>query len=141
MTPTPYSNIFSRFEGMITDFDLDGLVVANKEAIEIRLLNDACASFLTTTEDLTRDDTTKLFSDELSEQTEMILANFMVQGWCKPYVNSQELFETHFSTSEYKQYSPSEKISQIKKLMEYAKSEASSMGVKISVKSVMGRLC
>jgi len=141
MTPTPYSNIFKRFEGMITDFDLDGLVVVNKEAIEIRLLNDACASFLTTTEDLSRDDTLKTFLDELSEQSEMVLANFMVQGWCKPYVNSQELFEIHFATSEYKQFSPSEKMAQIRKLMEYAKSEASSMGVKVSVKSVMGRLC
>ena len=126
MTPTPYSNVFKRFEGMITDFDLDGLVVANKESIEIRLLNDACASFLTTTEDLSRDDTLKTFLGELSEQSEMVLANFMVQGWCKPYVNSQELFETHFSTSEYKQYSPSEKMAQIRKLMEYAKGESRS---------------
>jgi hypothetical protein len=141
MTPTPYSNVFKRFEGMITDFDLDGLVVANKEAIEIRLLNDACASFLTTTEDLSRDDTLKTFLGELSEQSEMVVANFMIQGWCKPYVNSQELFETHFSTSEYKQYSQSEKMAQIRNLMEYAKGEASSMGVKVSVKSVMGRLC
>lgn len=141
MTPTPYSNIFTRFEGMITDFDLDGLVVANKEAIEIRLLNDACTSFLTCTEDLSRDNTEKVFLNELSETTELVLANFMVQGWCKPYVNSQELFETHFATSEYKTHSPADKMTQIRKLMEYAKSEASMMGVKVSVKSVIGRLC
>jgi hypothetical protein len=137
---TPYSNVFKRFERQITDFDLDGLILANKQEIEIELLNNACAQYTNTINDLTRNDTTMEFTYTLSEHSELVLANYMVQGWCKPYVNSQELFETHFSTSEYKEFSPSAKMAQIRELMDYAEREAGRLSTKISIKNVMGRL-
>jgi hypothetical protein len=112
----------------------------NKEEIEIELLNNACAQFITSTEDLTRNDALKQFTNVLSEQTEFILSNYMVQGWCKPYVNSQELFETHYSTLEYQKFSPNATMEQIRKLMQLAEREAGRMATAISVKSVMGRL-
>ena len=140
MTPTPYSNIFKRFESMMTDFDLDGLLVLNKIEIEVALLNNACSQYFTSIDDLTRDDLIFTFINELSSYSELILANFMVQGWCKPYVNSQELFETHFATSEYKEFSPSAKMEQIRLLMVYAEGEASKLATKISVKNILGRL-
>jgi len=140
MTPTPYSNIFKRFESMMTDFDLDGLLVLNKIEIEVALLNNACSQYFTSIDDLTRDDLIFTFINELSSYSELILANFMVQGWCKPYVNSQELFETHFATSEYKQHSPAERMIQIRLLMVYAEGEASKLATKISVKNILGRL-
>ena len=140
MTPTPYSNIFKRFESMMTDFDLDGLLILNKIEIEVDLLNNACSQYFTSIDDLTRDDLIFTFINELSSHSEFILANFMVQGWCKPYVNNQELFETHFATSEYKQFSPSAKMEQIRLLMVYAEGEASKLATKISVRNVLGRL-
>jgi len=140
MTPTPYSNIFKRFESMMTDFDLDGLLVLNKIEIEVALLNNACPQYFTSIDNLTRNDLTFTFINELSSYSELILANFMVQGWCKPYVNSQELFETHFATSEYKEFSPSAKMEQIRLLMVYAEGEASKLATKISVKNILGRL-
>jgi hypothetical protein len=137
---TPYSNVFKRFERQITDFDLDGLILANKQEIEIELLNNACAQYTNAVDDLTRDDTLMQFPNTISEHTELVISNYMVQGWCKPYVNSQELFETHFSTSEYKEFSPSAKMAQIRELMDYAEREAGRLSTKISIKNVMGRL-
>lgn len=137
---TPYSNIFKRFERMITDFDLDGLIVANKEQIEIELLSNAVAEYINSVDDLTRNDTTKQFTNTLSEQSEKILANYMVQGWCKPYVFSQDLFETNFSTMEYQKFSPAELMLRIQNLMTYVQREAGRLSTKVSVKNVMGRL-
>ena len=137
---TPYSNVFKRFERQITDFDLDGLIVANKQEIEIELLNNACAQYLTSKDDLTRDDTSMQFTNTISEQSELILANYMVQGWCKPYVNNQELFETHFSTMEYQKFSQNETMRQIRELMMLAEREAGRLATAVSVKNVMGRL-
>ena len=125
---------------MMTDFDLDGLLILNKAQIEINLLNNACTQYFTSIDSLDRDDLTFTFLSELSKHSELILANYMVQGWCKPYVNSQELFETHFATSEYKQFSPSAKMEQIRLLMEYAENEASKLATRISVKNILGRL-
>lgn len=136
---TPYSNIFDRVDSMITDFDLDEVIV-NKETVYISLLNNACAEYTNSLDELTRDDTAKEFAKTLSEQSEKILANYMVQEWCKPYVYSQELFETHFSTLEYQRFSPSEMMLRIQNLMKYAKSEASHLSTKVSVKNYMGRL-
>jgi hypothetical protein len=137
---TPYSNIFTRFERMITDFDLDGIIIANKEQIEIELLSNAVAEYINSVDDLTRDDTLKQFANVLSEQSEKILANYMVQGWCKPYVYSQDLFETNFSTMEYQKFSSAELMLRIQNLMTYAQREAGRLSTKVSVKNVIGRL-
>jgi len=137
---TPYSNIFTRFERMITDFDLDGIIIANKEQIEIELLSNAVAEYINSVDVLTRDDTLKQFTNVLSEQSEKILANYMVQGWCKPYVYSQDLFETNFSTMEYQKFSSAEMMLRIQNLMTYAQREAGRLSTKVSVKNVIGRL-
>ena len=137
---TPYSNIFTRFERMITDFDLDGIIIANKEQIEIELLSNAVAEYINSVDVLTRDDTLKQFANVLSEQSEKIIANYMVQGWCKPYVYSQDLFETNFSTMEYQKFSSAEMMLRIQNLMTYAQREAGRLSTKVSVKNVIGRL-
>lgn len=137
---TPYENIFKRFERMITDFDLDGIEIANKTEIEIELLNNAVAEYTNSIDDLSRDDTLKQFTNTLSEQSEKVLANYMVQGWCKPYVFSQDLFETNFSTMEYQKFSSAELMLRIQNLMAYAQKEAGRLSTRVSVKNVMGRL-
>jgi hypothetical protein len=125
---------------MITDFDLDGIIIANKEQIEIELLSNAVAEYINSVDDLTRDDVLKQFTNVLSEQSEKIIANYMVQGWCKPYVYSQDLFETNFSTMEYQKFSSAEMMLRIQNLMTYAQREAGRLSTKVSVKNVIGRL-
>lgn len=137
---TPYSNIFTRVDRMITDFDLDGLVVSNKDEIYIGLLNNACAEYINSLESLSRDDLLMQFTSTLSEQSEKVIANYMVQGWCKPYAYSQDLFETHFSTMEYQRFSSAEMMLRIQNLMTYAQREAGRLSTKVSVKNVIGRL-
>lgn len=137
---TPYSNIFDRFEKKITDFDLDGLIPANIAEIEIALLNDACAMYVTSTEDLSRDDGAESFTYDLTETSELILSDYMLYLWCHPYVYNQELFETHFSTMEYQKFSPSAAMEQIRKLMQWAERQAGRLATGKSIKNIIGRL-
>jgi hypothetical protein len=138
---TPYQNIYDRFERLMTDFDLDGIVLANKLEIEEGILMNAIPNYTNCSLDLSdRDDTLKQFNLTLSETDELVLAYYMKWEWLKPYLNTQDLLEVSFSTQEYNAFSDSAKIQAIRQLAKDARKEAGYLSTKNSVKSTFGRL-
>lgn len=138
---TTYAIIFDRFEKMITDYDLNDLIPSNKSEVEVGLLKDAIISYFSCPVNLQdRDDEALTFNIELSELEQKVLASYMVKSWIQPYLNNQDLFETNFTTIEYKMFSPANRIKALRDLSEYADSEASGIATKQSVLDVINML-
>jgi len=138
---TEYSVVFERFEGMITDYDLHDLIPTNKTEIEVKLLKEAIISYFVCTSNLQdRDDLLLTFNFELTELEQSVLAGFMVKAWIKPYMNNQELFETNFTTLEYKRFSPANRIKALEGLSKYADMQAGVTAVKQSVMDIISFL-
>lgn len=137
---TPYSKVFDRFERQITDFDLNMLTPTNKEEVLIGLLNEAVVEYVVCPISLDKNDTTKEFTNTLTQTIEQVLANYMVMAWIKPWLNNQDLFETHFSTQEYNEFSPANRMKALSDCFNLAKKQAGSLLTKQSMKDAMGGL-
>lgn len=138
---TPYSKVYDRFERQITDFDLQMLIPASKAAVLLDLLKEAIVMYFASPIDLTdRNDTTLEFTATLTELQEQILANYMTMAWIKPWLNNQDLFETHFSTQEYNEFSPANRMKELRECMKSAEKTAAILATKQSVKNVIGGL-
>jgi hypothetical protein len=138
---TPYQNIYDRFELKITDFDLAGLVLANKLEIEEKLLLDAIPQYTEASTDLSdRNSTSKQFNQTLTEVDEMILSLYMVRGWISPYLNTQDLLENALSTQEYNAFSPSAKITAIRELYSQILKDVTYLTAKAGYKKLRGKL-
>lgn len=138
---TLYQVIYDRFEKMIADFDLMDLVPANKAEIELDYLQQAITKYYNATVDLEdRDDDLLQFNFDLSEIEIQVLASFMVQVWTKPYLQNQDLMETHLITSEHRQFSPANRMKELMNLHKFAGREGSVPATRESVKKVLGEL-
>lgn len=137
---TPYSNVFDRFERQITDYDLDLLLPSNKELVLIGLLNEAVVEYVVCPISLDKNDTTKQFTNTLTVTIEQVLANYMTMAWIKPYLNNQDLFEVHFSTQEYNEFSPANRMKALSDCFNLAKKQAGSLLTKQSIKDAIGGL-
>lgn len=137
---TPYSNVFNRFEKQITDYDLNLLLPASKTEVLIGLLNEAVVEYVVCPISLDKNDTTQQFSNTLTPTVEQVLANYMVMAWIKPYLNNQDLFEVHFSTQEYNEFSPANRMKALSDCFNLAKKQAGSLLTKQSIKDAIGGL-
>ena len=137
---TPYSNVFDRFERQITDYDLNLLIPTSKTEVLIGLLNEAVVEYVVCPISLDKDDTTKQFDNTLTSTVEQVLANYMVMAWIKPYLNNQDLFEIHFSTQEYNEFSPANRMKELRECMKSAEKMAAILATKKSVLDAIGGL-
>ena len=138
---TPYQLIYDRFEKNITDYDLNSLVEASRNAVYLALLQEACVEYINSDVDLEdRNDTTLQFNFTLSATMQQIIANYMVMVWVKPYLNNQDLLELHFDTQEINSFSSANKIRAVRELFNNARTQANKLATKLSYKNNIGRL-
>jgi len=138
---TAYSVVYKRFEKMIADFDLVDLLPANKAEIELDYLQQAIVLYFSSDVDLEdRNDTTLTFNFDLAELQIQVLAGYMVQVWIQPYLQNQDLMETHLITSEHKQFSPANRMKALMDLHKFAGKNAGILATKNSVKNILGDL-
>jgi len=138
---TSYQKIYDRFERLIVDYDLNELLPTTKAEVELGFLQSAITYYFTSSKDLSnRDDVNLTFNFDLTELEQEILANYMVVAWIQPYMNSQDLFEQHFITSEYKAFSSANKINALEKAYNMANKNASVLATKNSIKNIAGGL-
>jgi len=106
---TPYSNIFERFANSLQDYELDALYVMSEDDYEsflIGFLKKATVKFKKCSNDLTdRNDTTKLFTDTLTEEEEEILSTLMTVEWINRETNRLLDIRMGLSDTDYKRYS------------------------------------
>jgi len=116
MTPTTYTLIFQKFMHEIDDFDLTSMTETDMEVENKLTLSKAVTLFKKCKQLLTRDDTTEIFTNELTEEEQWILADYMRKVWFDGIVNNGDLLKLNLSDKDFKLFSPSDKLQVLSKL-------------------------
>lgn len=111
---TPFSNVYERFSTKTKDYMLDEMFsnsVNDYEDYLYTFLSSAIAKFeMDCVQDLERDTEEKLFSLDLSDLEEEILASLMVIEWMTKEINSVKEMRLALQTVDWKRYSESNNL-------------------------------
>ena len=113
---TSYDLIFPKFMHEIDDFDLTSMSEENM-LIENKLtLSKAITLFKRCKQSLTRDDTTELFTNTLTEEEQWILADYMRKVWLDEKINNGELLKLRVTDKDFKTFSPADQLGAMQKV-------------------------
>jgi len=113
---TSYDLIFQKFMHEIDDFDLTSLDEEDM-LIENKLtLSKAVTLFKKCKQSLIRDDTSELFTNNLKEEEQWIIADYMRKVWFDEIINNGNLLKLNLSDKDFKLFSPSDKLQVLSKL-------------------------
>jgi len=111
-----YDLIFQKFMHEINDFDLTSL---NEEQmlIENKLtLSKAVSLFKKCKQSLTRDDEDEEFTNDLTEEEQWIIADYMRKVWLDEKINNGELLKLRLTDKDFKTFSPADLLGTMSKL-------------------------
>jgi len=113
---TSYDLIFQKFMHEIDDFDLTSLDEEDM-LIENKLtLSKAVTLFKKCKQSLIRDDTSELFTNNLTEEEQWILADYMRKVWLDEKINNGELLKLRLTDKDFKTFSPADLLVTMNKL-------------------------
>lgn len=149
---TTYSCIYEEFLDKITDPDLLLLAEDDQEATKRAYLEYAvrkCATYVMPNFDLSRrtviditDDEIPVddgeipptvverleaFEDDLDNSVIVMLTEYMVEAWLKPYVNNADLLRLHMNTKDFNTTSPANLVEKIGARYDEARHRARSL--------------
>lgn len=133
---TTYSYIYEEFLDKITDPDLLLLAEDDQEATKRAYLEYAvkkCSMYVLPNFDLSKrtvveivDDTVPVdngeepivevlgaFEDDLDDSVIVMLTEYMVEAWLKPYLNNADLLRLHMNTKDFNTTSPANLVEKI----------------------------
>lgn len=133
---TTYSHIYEEFLDKITDPDLLLLAEDDQEATKRAYLDYAVkkvSRYVAPKFDLTKrtvvevvDDTTpnydgeepdiveaEAFEEDLDDEVIVMLTEYMVEAWLKPYLNNADLLRLHMNTKDFNTTSPANLVDKI----------------------------
>ena len=117
-TGTPYSTVFDYFLGRLENSSYATMDDDDIEIDEIKLLNMAIENFEYPKISLAKNDTTKLFTETLSNSEIQILARLMVSEWIDRQINNINLIKQGLSTKDFKMTSQAAHLESLLKLQE-----------------------
>lgn len=113
--PTPFQNIFARFQGKVQDYFLDDLFVSDLSSYELyltSLLKSALTKFDNCKNNLSnRNDILMEFTSTLTEKEEEILSVLMLVEWLEKEVNNLLEMRLALSSSDFKRYAEANNMS------------------------------
>lgn len=122
---TPYQDIFDLFMFGVQDYNLDDLYDLSPTDLETFLtgfLKTAIPKFRGCRSDLSlRDDTTKTFSIDLTENEQDILVNLMKVEWLRREVNDILQMQQKATDTDFKVYSEANNIKEKNNLLNSAR--------------------
>lgn len=125
---TPYSNVYMRFLPKIKNYDYLNLT---SEEIEDNLetyLMSALVKFRKCKQDLSsRDEVLRLFSNDLSDEEQEILAILMIVEYLSPKIVTDELLKQSLSSKDWKLYSQANQIKEVRELRDMFKREVNQL--------------
>ena len=148
---TTYSYIYEEFLDKITDPDLLLLADDDKEATKRAYLEYAvrkCAMYVApkfdlskrtvvevTDEDPSLDDESQMvvtqkleaFENDLDNHVVVMLTEYMVEAWLKPYLNNADLLRLHMNTKDFNTTSPANLVEKIGARYDEARRRARSL--------------
>ena len=134
---TPFSEIYSRMLGKISDYSFINLTIEELEDSLEPFLLTSCVKFKKCLTDLKdRDMVTKQFKIELTDEEEEILASLMIVEYLSPKIITSDLLQQSLSSKDYKIYSQANHIKEIKEIRKMYKEEANSLMMSYSYSSI-----
>ena len=147
---TTYSYIYEEFLDKITDPDLLLLAEDDQEATKRAYLEYAvkkCSMHVLPNFDLSKrtvveivDDTIPVdegeepiveeleaFEDDLDDSVVVVLTEYMVEAWLKPYLNNADLLRLHMNTKDFNTTSPANMVEKIGARYDEARHRARSL--------------
>lgn len=147
---TTYSYIYEEFLDKITDPDLLLLAENDQDATKRAYLEYAvkkCSRYIFPQFDLTKrttveavnEDTSlyndeeptveevEAFEDDLDDSVIVLLTEYMVEAWLKPYVNNADLLRLHMNTKDFNTTSPANLVEKIGARYDEARHRARSL--------------
>jgi len=111
-----YDLIFQKFMHEINDFDLTSLT-EEQMLIENKLtLSKAVSLFKKCKQSLIRDDEDEEFTNDLTEEEQWILADYMRKVWLDEKINNGELLKLRLTDKDFKTFSPADLLGTMSKL-------------------------
>lgn len=111
---TPYSDIYDLFLQQIKDWKLDALYTADPMDFEVYLegfLVLSLPSFLEhCDQDLTRDDSTRIFTETLTDENKVILSMKMTEQWLMKEVQDIRQMNLHVTDKDFKTFSEAQNL-------------------------------
>lgn len=126
---TSYSDIFDLFQVHIKDWRLDALYQESPTNWSLQLeafLVLAVQDFTACDQSLTRNDTTQLFDEALSEKNQSVLAAMMVKYWLKREVHDIRQMELHVQ-DDFKTFSEAQNLQAKEGALDRVKEEISQL--------------
>lgn len=142
---TTYSSIYDEFLDKITDPDLLLLAQDDFDDIKRAYLEYAvkkCKRYVTdcnlddrTTVEVETDDLKydadnpyeEAFTDDLPDEVVVLLTEYMVESWLKPYLNNADLLRLHMNTKDFNTTSPANLVEKIGARYDEARHRARSL--------------
>ena len=110
---TSLSEIYDLFMQLITDYRLIALFNTSEEDFETYLepwIMNAIMDFSVCSQDLEYDNYTKSFSNVLTQENKLILANLMVKYWATKNVNDITQMNLHVTDRDFKVFSEAQNL-------------------------------
>lgn len=124
---TPYSEIFSVFSSLVTDYNFVDLDEEELTTLLIVFLKNSCTKFTKCKQDLNRVEATDseegYFEADLTDMEILILANYMIDEWLSPKVNTSDLLKQILGSKDFTLWSQANQIKELRALREDTKDE------------------
>ena len=111
-----YDLIFQKFMHEINDFDLTSLFEYEMKDENKLTLSKAVTLFKKCKQRLVRDDELELFTNDITEEEQWIIADYMRKVWFDEIINNGNLLKLNLSDKDFKLFSPSDKLQVLSKL-------------------------
>jgi hypothetical protein len=131
---TPYSTITDRFSNKITDPDLSLLIEAEFNEVLYNLMFSSCSKFTTSLIDLSdRNETTKTFNQDLTDDIIDIISEGMIVEWLKPKVYHSDNLSNFLNNKDLSlAASPANILKEMKETLKESRSEFDSLVIAYS---------
>lgn len=117
---TPYSDVINVFLNKITDYDLPSFSDTLRDSLVIGYMKSACVKFKHICKiDLSdRDESEKIFNQDLDDEIIEIIAENMLIEWLKPKVLNTDNFKNVLNTKDFSLFSPANLLEKTKDTMD-----------------------
>jgi len=113
---TSFDLIFPKFMHEINDFDLTSLTEEQMTVENKLTLSKAVTLFKKCKQNLVRNDTTEIFTSDLTEEEMWILADYMRKVWLDEKINNGELLKLRLTDKDFKTFSPADQLGTMNKI-------------------------
>jgi hypothetical protein len=124
---TPYQNVYSRFLPKITDYSFVDMLDFDVEEYLETFLKSSIVKFRYCNKLIERNETTKEFVQDLTDEEQEILSCLMAIEYLTPKLLTDDLLKQALNSKDYSMYSQANHIKEIRDLRDVFQKEANNL--------------